>query len=492
MKSRVIWYSLFFFPLSLFGQDILFNRSYDYHQQWEIASAIKELNDGYILAIRTAASTYEANRVVLYRLDEWGDTLWTKSHFQDSTVFRVMGGNIEEDEEGNFVITGCLFYPQYDQEDGGLLKFSPQGDIIWLKSFGGEEADGFHSYKKTPDGGYILGGWSFSNSPQGDFYLVKTDSDGEMEWETWIGGSGWQIGYSVDFTPDGGYVISGRGGIPPDAIDIAVAKCDGQGNQLWSYIYGGPYDNDAPHQLKVLSDGNILISGAMGNGIIQTQKGRDAFLLKIDQHGSEIWEEVYDEVYTISHGSNIIELQDSSIVVAGIRYLDENSTPKSTINKYDSNGTPIWNRTYAGGNPFVDDYLYYITSTSDGGFLAFGSTYDPNWDNVQEAWLLKLDSEGYTCDTVGCLLVDITEVQQPSSQLNVFPNPNSGKFTIQWATESPIELQVLSSTGQQVWTGVGSKTGTMELSLDHLPRGLYVLSLQNEYQQKYQKFIIAN
>ncbi|MCB9292993.1 MAG: T9SS type A sorting domain-containing protein [Lewinellaceae bacterium] len=427
------------------------------------------------------------------RLNEGGDTLWTKTHFADETAVWLAGPRIETTEDGQYLIAGIIRSPETGDDNGLLLKFNPEGEIIWQKDYGGAGKDGFFSYRKTPDGGYILGGFSRSLDPSGDFYLVKVDSEGEMEWETHLGGPGYQDGYSVDFTPDGGYVIAGRGGVPPFDIDIAAAKCDAFGNPLWSEIYGGPENNDASHDLVCLQDGTILLSGGMGNGSFQASENRDAFLIKLNQQGSVLWERIYDELYTFSHLSAPIELTDGSIVVTSIRYLIEDGDVYGGIHKYDSQGNPIWSRLYAGEDLTKNNYLYDIVSTADGGFLALGSTYDPNLSNRQEAWLLRLDSEGYTCDSVGC--VEVVNALPPPPQeeaLTVSPNPSTGLLTAQWQTAGLVELSVFTATGRQAWAYQGRSEGPMVIDLSHLPPGLYLLTLRTEGQLLSRKFMLSD
>ncbi len=478
---------LFFLIENIWAQAILFNRSYDHHGHWETAEAIKELDDGYLLAIHTADAPDEWKRLIFLRLDSAGDTLWSKVHFTDETIVWLAGPRIEETEDGQYLIAGIIRSPETGDDNGLLLKFSPEGDIIWQKNYGGAGKDGFFSYRKTSDGGYILGGFSRSLDPTGDFYLVKVDSEGEMEWETHLGGPGYQDGYSVDFTPDGGYVIAGRGGVPPFNIDIAAAKCDAQGNPLWSKIYGGPYNNDASHDLVCLQDGTILLSGGMSNGGSQISQNRDAFLIKLNQEGSVLWEKIYDEPFSISHLSAPIELPDGSIVVTSIKYLSADSDVYGGIHKYDSEGNPVWSRLYAGGNPYANNYLYDIVSTADGGFLAMGSTYDPNWDNLQEAWLLRLDSEGYTCDSVGCVEVvnALSPPERKEEALTISPNPSTGLVQVNHGLSraiGPACLEVVSLTGKVVWKrawGGAALPDTLEIEVGSWPAGVYFVVLSD-------------
>ena len=189
----------------------------------QIIHSVIELDDGYILSMKNTAHTYELNRIILMKINKSGDTIWTKAHFTDSTVVFTNPPEIFPTDDGHFMLAGMKSPPQTQEDKGFLFQFDETGEILWEKTFGENGSEGFIDFKKTPDGGYIMGGYSYSVDPEGDFYLVKTDAQGEIEWESHLGGPGYQSGYSVDFTPDGGYVISGRAGIPQFPFDVDIA-----------------------------------------------------------------------------------------------------------------------------------------------------------------------------------------------------------------------------------------------------------------------------
>ena len=95
-----------------------------------------------------------------------------------------------------------------------------EGDIEWVKTFGRSSNDYGYSVQQTPDGGYIIAGATNSGTRGSDVYLVKTDSKGDKLWEKTFGGCRDDYGYSVQQTSDHGYIIAGvtnsgtRGRIP--------------------------------------------------------------------------------------------------------------------------------------------------------------------------------------------------------------------------------------------------------------------------------------
>ena len=82
--------------------------------------------------------------------------------------------------------------------------------VEWEKTFGGSSWDETYSVQQTNDGGYIIAGSTLSyGSGEWDVYLIRTDSDGNLEWQKTFGGSMWDEARSVQHTNDGGYVIAG-------------------------------------------------------------------------------------------------------------------------------------------------------------------------------------------------------------------------------------------------------------------------------------------
>lgn len=460
----------------------MFNKSFDRNGLSEIVNAVKELDDGYLVVVRSNGHLDELRQAVFLRLDRQGDSIWSNAQFTDDTVVNLFGPAVADTEDGACILAGSIKNHRTGKYNGLLLKFSLEGEIIWKKVFRGP----FVSFRQAPDGGYIMGG-----GDAGRFYLVKADRDGEQEWESWLGDGGWQSGYAVDCTPDGGYVIAGRTGVPPFFFDIGVAKCDAAGNQAWSRVYGGPHSDDSFHKLKTLQDGSILVFGGRGNGSSQYSINRDAYLMKLDQDGGIIWEQVYDEPFSTSHISNLIELGDGSLVVAAMRYLSAGGRPRAALNKYSSAGELIWSRTYLGGNPNQSSYLYTIMQASDGGFLAMGSTFIGQ-NTFQDGWLLKTDSEGYTCDSVGCAIAGVSSSLRPAGSLQaaarlwLSPNPGVIWLRVEYALAAglqPAWLEVVGYDGRLALRqrlDAASAQGTAELDMGRFPSGLYVVRILGE------------
>jgi hypothetical protein len=143
-----------------------------------------------------------------------------------------------------------------------LVKIDSLGDTLWTKTYGGSSSDRAYSVQQTADGGYVVAGYTSSfGTGLNDFYLVKTDSQGDTLWTRTYGGDGDDIARSVQQAADGGYVLAGSTeSFGAGNSDFYLVKTDSQGDTLWTRTHGGSSHENA-NCAQQTTDGGYIVAG---------------------------------------------------------------------------------------------------------------------------------------------------------------------------------------------------------------------------------------
>ena len=135
------------------------------------------------------------------------DTLWTKTF---GGFDADDGLYIQQTTDAGYIIVGCTESFGVGTADIWLIKTNTSGDTLWTKTYGGNNAEVGYSVQQTTDGGYIIVGYTNSfGAGWSDIWLIKTNASGDTLWTRTYGGSEGDEGYSVQQTTDGGYILVG-------------------------------------------------------------------------------------------------------------------------------------------------------------------------------------------------------------------------------------------------------------------------------------------
>lgn len=244
--------------------------------------------------------------------------------------------------------------------------------LIWMKTFDNSNWDEAHSVIKTFDGGYAIAGYMYSHdSGPTDFWLIKTDSIGNEEWNKTFGDWGFDRAYSVIQTSDRGYAIVGY--FDPITIadfrDFWLVKTDSLGNMQWNKTFGGE-NFDKAYSIIQTSDGGYAIAGytmSYGAG------GEDFWLVKTDPFGNEEWSKTFGTENN-EKAHSVIQTYDGGYALAG--YIEGYGSSKTRETRFllvktDSSGNEKWKYAYGHGG----EKAHSLIQTSDGGYILAGQLY---------------------------------------------------------------------------------------------------------------------
>jgi hypothetical protein len=292
--------------------------------------------------------------------------------------------------------------------------------LIWSKVFGGNNNDDIRGITATPDGGYLLAGYTtgtsvYENNSHGlwDALVVKTDATGNKQWSKLFGGSTYDGFNSVVATTDGGFILAGyTQSIDGDVslqgfrgqTDAWLVKIDGNGNKVWSKTFGGSQNDFATCIISAV-DGGYIVSGRGDSQDFDLTGNHnyleDAWLFKIDDNGNKLWSKLYggtgwDQAW------NVIKSTDGGYMVSGYG-MSSDGDPSgshgevdSWMMKTDAGGNKIWISVLGGSGT---DCIGSVVVVDDGGYVAIGSSRSSDGDvgsnhGLFDGWVIKLNSNG--------------------------------------------------------------------------------------------------
>jgi hypothetical protein len=220
-----------------------------------------------------------------------------------------------------------------------LIKVDSLGDTLWTKTYGLLLNDIGYSVQQTTDGGYIIAGETFSfGTGSSDVYLVKTDTLGNTLWTRTYGGTDWDGQPSVQQTTDGGYIIAGETfSFGSGSGDVYLVKTDTLGDTLWTRTYGGTDDDDG-YSVQQTSDSGYIIAGhtkSFGAG------SNDVYLIKTSVEGEVGVEEESSEFRISNNEFRLLQNQPNPFLNSTIIHYQLPTTNYVTLTVYDITGRLI-------------------------------------------------------------------------------------------------------------------------------------------------------
>ncbi|MFZ8826687.1 MAG: T9SS type A sorting domain-containing protein [Candidatus Caldipriscus sp.] len=304
----------------------------------------------------------------------YGGTLWDEAY------------SVQQTSDGGYIVAGATLSFGAGGGDIFLIKTNASGNLQWAKTYGGTGIDIAYSVQQTSDGGYIVAGTTTSfGAGYSDFFLLKTDANGNVQWAKTYGGTSYDWAYSVQQTSDGGYIVAGATLSFDTSDNILLIKTDANGNIIWAKTYGVNLTvvYDEAYSVQQTSDGGYIVAGITGVG------GDNFFLIKTDENGNVQWAKTYGGTYQ-EWAYSVQQTSDGGYIVAGWTWSFGAGRYDIFLIKTDANGNLQWAKTYGGTN---GDFAFSVQQTSDGGYIVAGCTYSFGAGR-DDIFLIKTDENG--------------------------------------------------------------------------------------------------
>ncbi|WP_339611761.1 T9SS type A sorting domain-containing protein [uncultured Planktosalinus sp.] len=512
------------FVSPLFSQDILWEKSYGGLHAEYLFDAQPTADYGFILA-GSSISGKSGNKLDerisgldywVWKMDEKGDMEWQKSFGGNGNDFLK---SIQGTRDGGFILGGnstsmegfSKLEDSHGQEDLWIIKLNAKGDEEWQRSFGGTGKEIIHEIKQTKDGGYIIGATT-SSRPSGDkvsthfgnldYWIVKLDSEGMVEWERTYGGIYKDELQSISQTEDEGYIVGGYSNSPISGNkneegfgngDYWILKLDKRGNQQWQRTIGGEQDDQLNTILPSIEGGYLLgghsSSGATGRKSEPSKNGSDFWVLKLDDRGEIEWQQIYDFGET-DLLTSLIENKDGTILIGGYAKTETRGLSKGNpkgINDYialkiNNEGEELWRQT-VGSNG--EDVLSKLLETRDGGYVLAGTSRSEisrdrnSRQGRSDFWVVKLKDKD-------------KEDKERFPGLEAIPNPTD-RFSNVIVNHEFDEgtAYVYDIAGRQLQQ-FKVKSNTIPVDLAGLPLGIYLVTVATDVQTQSVKILKGN
>jgi hypothetical protein len=349
--------------------NLLWTRSYTYFALPYAASDIQQTYDsGYIVTGLHYSNAQGGSFLYLIKTDANGDTLWTKIYSQGFR--RYYAYSVQQTSDSGYIIAGAgansFNANSKDSINAFLFKIGPNGAIHWLKAYDCFNHNEAKCVRQTTDNGYIIVGYKKNTGiDSADIYLVKTNTTGDTLWTRAYGGADNDYGNSVRQTNDGGYIIIGSTkSFGSGNSDVYLIKTDSSGNVQWSKTFGGTAD-DIGYSVQLTTDGGYIVSGST-----YSYGNNGAYLIKTDSQGILEWSKAIVGANALS----VKQTMDNGYIAGGMVYtgsgayilfVKTDSLGNTECNEIDPvtiTTTPATQQSHTSTNIFIPGINYFTGS----------------------------------------------------------------------------------------------------------------------------------
>jgi hypothetical protein len=426
------------------AQDTLWTRAYGGAAN-DLAYSVFQMDDGgFMICGGTESFGAGSWDVYILRTDGNGDTVWTRTY--GGPDYDIVW-ELDRTADGHFILAGETSSFGAGDRDVYILKIDSQGDTVWTRTYGGTGFDRGTGVTVTSDGRYAVSGRTASfGAGDSDAYLVMVDTDGDTLGTRTYRGSQLDVAFSVVETQDSGFVLcgatasSGAGG-----YDYYLVKTDSQGDLEWTRTYGGPGADWGHAAIPTNDGGYIVVGAAMSFGHGQY----DAYFVKTDSAGDSTWTRVYGDVYQDA-GNVVREIPSEGYIAAGVSGNLDAGAGELYLWRLDVGGDTLWCHGYDRGGANNYQMAGDLRITADSCYIVVGEA-ETLGSGVNDAWILKIEED---CRAGVEKSPEEVTGQAICRLAQNHPNPFGERTLISFQLAQPgrVSLGVYNPAGQSVCT----------------------------------------
>jgi hypothetical protein len=315
---------------------------------------------GYSYSAGAGASDALVIKLSAFGLVEWAKTLGGVSRDEANAVVAT--------QDGGCLIVGLTTSVGEGGQDVLAARFGGDGTLQWARSYGSAGTEVGMAVCPAHGAGFIIAGHAQARTGTASNVLVlKIDDSGGAAWEHTFGGGEPDRGHDAIPTRDGGYLIVGNTGFGPPDRQFHLIKTDSAGNLNWESTTGNEVFDSANAAVELLSGGFI----AIGHSDLLRSELMQLTLVGVDAAGQILWRQDYGRSNFYDYGTDISALSDNRFVVAGATNATRTGQNEAWLHIIDGQGATVQSFTYGEAG---SEWLSGVCALGEGGFAAVGHT----------------------------------------------------------------------------------------------------------------------
>ncbi len=433
----------------------------------------------------------------LIKMDSLSNLQWQVSLGGTNLEFAY---KVLQTQDNGYLVGGYSYSSMCSGANSNMwfLKTDSIGNMLWEQCYGGNNYEGLYSFQQTTDGGFILIGTSGGPLPgDADVMLVKCDSIGNFLWSQYYGGSSDDYGMDIVQTEDNGFMILANTASQDGDVttqhgnqDFWLIKTDSVGNIQYNKCLGGSRP-ELPRSFYRTSDGGYVITGSsrsldgdVSGNYNPNGNYADVWVVRIDSLINIMWEQNFGG-YSIDIGNSIYPVNNGGSIIVGNTFSNSGNVSGNHgshdiwLFKIDDFGNLIWEQCFGGS---MDEKGYAVVQDANGNYVVAGSTTSNDYDvsglhsaNTNDYWIIKVNDQYST---------ELNEFQNIDNHFDIYPNPTTEEvtFTLKNLRGKNVTIEMYNIYGQLLSVfdeeTISSDLKYIKKDLNNIPSGIYMVNFR--------------